>query len=411
MDKDLANYFKNNPGFNRLFVSLKTKYISLGRYSGSIKLSNITKEESLCLSNFYGRKIAEHENFQTSFTGITKVLSKTKYKDFTWEGLFKYYFPSQVITKETTRELSKSKEQKYFQAIIDMYDQHPYTYVLKDSVASNNDLYRLLKQKYHSNSNLLKQELSNIFTLLDNMPNTIMTLPVYASLTGNPHFLDLNTSSSNLFFRFLSIIKGVSFPTSHIAKINLLSEINVYTDPLSNYVITYKLIGDPLLDIFSSHNQVLNLNLNNITTINNIDTKYKKVYIFENPSILNTLSSLEVPIVITSGIPNLAFYKLVEKLLANHNQLYYNGDCDPEGLIIASKLKQRYTSLQLMCYDKEDYQVSGDVAKLSDSRLKKISGITEPDLIEIKNILLETKIPAYQEQNIRRIEQFIKERR
>ena len=65
----LHQYFKER-SFDRLFKLLKQKYISLGRFSGTVTLNNISKEESIDLSNFFGQTINEGSTYKTSFAKI-----------------------------------------------------------------------------------------------------------------------------------------------------------------------------------------------------------------------------------------------------------------------------------------------------------------------------------------------------
>lgn len=141
-------------------------------------------------------------------------------------------------------------------------------------------------------------------------------------------------------------------------------------------------------------------------SLDKVDTKEKAVFIFENPSILNTLKYLDVPIVITSGMPNLALYQLLKKLEESGNKIYYNGDFDPEGLLIAYKLKNRFPKLNLFCYDKYDIDLVSK-NKLNDSRLKKLDNINLRKLDLVKESLIEYKVPIYQESNIESIREFI----
>ena len=115
----LHQYFKERKGFNRLFQLLKEKYISLNRFSGTVTLTNITKEESKDLSAFFGKVIKENSNFQTSFSKIEKKLKETKYKDFTWEDLFNNYFQEEIITKKQLRTTFKAEESHFYQEILE----------------------------------------------------------------------------------------------------------------------------------------------------------------------------------------------------------------------------------------------------------------------------------------------------
>lgn len=60
-----------------------------------------------------------------------------------------------------------------------------------------------------------------------------------------------------------------------------------------------------------------------------------------------------VPVIISSGNPNYAFYKVLEKLIKTGNEIYYNGDFDPEGLVIASNLYQKFSQIKFFCYHKK----------------------------------------------------------
>ena len=99
---------------------------------------------------------------------------------------------------------------------------------------------------------------------------------------------------------------------------------------------------------------------------------------------------------------------MVEKLIETNNEIYYNGDFDPEGLIIASNICEKFPEIKLFCYKKEDYLKSKSQNKISKSRLKKLDNIKNVELITIKEILKKEKLSAYQEKNITNIETYIK---
>ena len=100
-------YFKSNLGFERLFEQLRKKYISLGRYSGTVVLKNVSREESEDLSDFFGTTIKEGEDYKTSFSKIEKKLRESKFSDFTWEELFLGYFGKDIMTKKNGRAKGK----------------------------------------------------------------------------------------------------------------------------------------------------------------------------------------------------------------------------------------------------------------------------------------------------------------
>ena len=408
MNKELALYLKSKQGLNRLFEKLREKYISLGRYNGSVTLKLITEDESIDIGNLLGKRIEQGSTLKTSFQEITKKIEQGKFSGFEWSELFQYYFKDKVVGKKEKKEIEKKEEIAFFELLLDKNKHSSYIGYMRKIVEEQGELYKLLLARYRKNKKELEQTFHSLVKLLDYIPEKPTSLPVFSAVTGNPHFLDFNRSENHLFLRILSFILDVEAPETLEEKITLLSEINVYTDPISNFVITYQLIGNTILEELSEKNQVVNLNLLNINQIEKIDTKGKKVFIFENPSILNTLIGLNVPMIITSGIPNLAFYKVLEKLDKNQNQMYYNGDFDPEGLLIAEKLKLKYPKIELFCYDKLDYEQSQSKEVISESRLKKLVSIKDLGLQDIKELLLQKRMAAYQEKNIDRIEQYIK---
>lgn len=406
VNKELANYLKSKKGLTRLMNKLKEKYISLSRPSGTVVLNNLTEIESIDISNLLGKRINK-EKLKTSFKEITKKINEGKYSDFTWRELLNYYFNENIVTKEEEKFNKKQEEVEFYKKLFEENNNKKYIKTIKDIIINDEIISKIIKQKYHKNKITLQEELNNILLLLDNIPEYPTSLAVYASLTGNPHYLDLNKTTSTLFLKILSKIKNIEYKEKLESKINILSEINVYTDPISNFVITYKLTGNSILNELAKNNEVVNLNLLNINKLSKVDTNNKIVYVFENPSLLTSLIDLNVPIVITSGIPNISLYTLLKKLEESNTKIYYNGDFDPEGLLIAEKLKQRFPNIELFCYSDIDYNNAKSKEKISNSRLKKLDNINSKELQEIKNIILENKVSAYQEQNLDRIRKYI----
>lgn len=182
---------------------------------------------------------------------------------------------------------------------------------------------------------------------------------------------------------------------------------------ISNYAITYQLLSDKeYMNGFIKNRESLLLNIQNIITMEYLDTKRKKVFVFENPSILTEILSkkMDISVIISGGFPNTSVYLLIDKLIESGNKVYYNGDFDPEGLLIAQKLKEKYQDkLELFCYSSKDYDSCISNKGISSSRLKKLSNVDRKELLEIKELLLNTKQSAYQEKNKERIIRCIEE--
>ena len=403
---DYLDYFKNNKGFARFMVRAKEKYQSYGKVTGTITLDNITHEESISLTDFFARKFEEGKTYKIKISEFNKVLERSKFQDFEFTDYFSNTYDD---FSYLTNTLKKRKFQEEFISFIEDLLLEFKSDKLKEFFVENTNknfsTMRNIRKKFKEDRKTLKKELLVIDKLLSNIPNKITYLPIYASITSNPHYLDYNATSSSLFYKILSNILDEEIPTTNLDKTKLLEKINVYTDPLSNYVITYNLVYDRKMPF-----DVLNLNIDNISKLNNITGKDNKIFIFENPSILNYLKDkdLDISIIITSGIPNLAFYKLLENINSD-TILYYNGDYDPEGLLIADKLNNKYSNIKLFLYDRKSYLNTKPSVSISNNRLHKLELVNSKELQEVKRLLLENKKCGYQENNLLSIEEFIKD--
>ena len=118
MNKELAEYLKSKNGLKRLINNLKDKYISLNRYSGIVKIDNITKEEANDLSDLLGKTYKEKDNIKTSFKEVQKKINDTKYRNFNWEELFKYYFNKDIISKKDIMQINSSTYNNFLNSIL-----------------------------------------------------------------------------------------------------------------------------------------------------------------------------------------------------------------------------------------------------------------------------------------------------
>lgn len=408
---DYTKYFKEQSGFDRFIKKIYQKYSSISRFSGTIKLNKITNEEAKVLSRLFGTSLTEGSDITLAINKFIKIMENSKFTDFDIAILIQEYLQIPLITNKEERQGKELQEALFYQEIISEKETLGNIW-LKEVIQTKIAPYSLIHQRYLHNQRNLKKELINIIELLNHIPKKRVLLSIYASTyTTDPHYLDLDNSHSNLFLYGLSYISKEKYPTTREEKINLLKKCNIEIDSLSNFIITYQLqSSNPAINIFSQNKEPLILNIQNILNTNTFTSKHKKIFIFENPSILTEILSnnLDISIIITSGIPNTALYLLLDKLIETNNQLYYNGDFDPEGLLIADKLKEKYQEkLTLFCYQEKDYKNCISSKPLTDTRLKKLTKIKSKDLLEMSNLLLQHQKSAYQENNKNNIINYI----
>lgn len=456
-----TEYFKSSSGFDRFITKLYSKYKSFSKFSGIIKLDNLSSDEALALSKLFGTTYKEHDSISLSIKKFLSIMNNSRYEDFEIEILVQEYLNVTLVTNKERKDMCSQEEMEYYQSIImdatNAYSDNGNKDITRNShvnidnnssnydnsninsnylksggsgnysnsdfsgscwlesvITSKGNPYKLIQQRYHKNKLALRKELINIITLINNLPKEKTLLPIYASTyTKDPHYLDFDNNHSTLFFYALSYIDKTEYPKLREEKIRLLSKYNIEIDNLSNFAITYNLLADKdYINKFAQAKESLILNIQNIVTTNFFDTKLKKVFIFENPSILTEIlmKNIDVSVIISGGFPNTSVYLLIDRLLEMGNKLYYNGDFDPEGLLIAQKLKDKYgDKLELMCYSIEDYNNCISKKRISNSRLKKMNKINDKDLLGIKELVLNSQYAAYQENNKERIVKFIKD--
>lgn len=402
-------YFKNKKGFERLINKMYEKYRSLSKISGTIKLNNITNVEAIELSSFFGENFKENDNITISIKKFITIMNNTKFDDFSPEILLEEYLGIKLITKKEEQKNIKSKELKVYEDLI-YNTKDPAKSWITYTIESETGAYPIFKKMYNRNELIFKNCIINVANLLNNLPKQKELLPIFASkITNDPHYLDFDTPQNTIFMYGLSYYNNSKFPISRKKKIELLSKYKIEIDNFSNNIITYNLLSSRS-GIVDFQNESLILNIQNILNTKDFSAINNKVYIIENPSILSEIISKKInkTLIISSGFPNTSLYLLIDKLLLSETKLYYSGDLDPEGLIIAQKLKQKYKNkITLFCYTSEDYEQGISEKQVSPKRLSILKNIVEKELQDAKTKLLLKKLASYQENNRERIIEYI----
>lgn len=99
-----------------------------------------------------------------------------------------------------------------------------------------------------------------------------------------------------------------------------------------------------------------------------------------------------------NGQPRLSSVILLDLLAESGAEIYYAGDFDPEGLLIAQKIKQYYKGKFLYWHmSAEDYEKSRSKEMISEKRLKILDRITDTELEEVVLRIRDEKRAGYQE--------------
>lgn len=130
----------------------------------------------------------------------------------------------------------------------------------------------------------------------------------------------------------------------------------------------------------------------------------KHIFIVENPSTFRLLvdhvkktNLTNCSLICTCGQLNQAAYLLLDKINMSISKVYYSGDFDPEGLLIADKITQRYPSINLWHYQESDYQACILHKNISERRIKSMDSLANEQLKVLADKILMIKKAGYQE--------------
>lgn len=105
----------------------------------------------------------------------------------------------------------------------------------------------------------------------------------------------------------------------------------------------------------------------------------------------------EAAIACTHGQFKVASWIFFEKLVESGCSIYYSGDIDPEGLLMADRLKKRYSeNMVIWRMDKSDY-VNAKSEESIENRIRQLKGIEDELLKGTADILIKHGVAAYQE--------------
>ncbi len=406
-------YFKQ-PGFERLFKGFQKRYISLGRVGGSVTLHSLNEDELDALEGFFQKDCHHKKSLTVSVDTMEKALAKTRFSEVSFEEILHGYFPKELISKRQHEEERKIQTEKHFLQMVDGYEK----------TKAGQWFLKMLEEKEGVYSSLHQDEMKNTSWALENIPYLLKALEmlplwhdekqriaVFASaVTGNPHYFD----ETNKMFRYLLYgicgVCNIQYPQKQNAEVKaeLLYQAGILKDDISSNVTCIGIRGylysgeiHDGIEGFLKQGEMVQLNMYHLGKLKSIHSVGQKVYVVENPSIFQKLAEEtkgKVCVVCSNGQLRLAVLVLLDLLTDTGSQILYSGDFDPEGLMIAQKLKNRYhEKLQLWHYECEDYTKAKSMEEISEKRLRQLENVTCEELQGLVSHMKREKLSGYQE--------------
>lgn len=407
--------FRNEPGFIKLFKLFKEKYRSLGRARGAVSILSFTEEEIESIAGFMGLPAYDLlEKGKVALSSFEKAMIKTPFANFSLIQLMEEVLGETILTKNEEHEFDREKTRDFFNTLqTDLPDGTWWWDWIKSKQPDTRWIWSLYKQ----NSDQLMEYLRNVFRAFLELPkdNSFERLPLFAQrTTGNPHYFDQDKTAGKLLIHCMYVDQlqndaGMfeqGMPKSSEEVNELFAQYGLMKDDLWSFVTCSGLLAEdengihPVWQAAATTNTVLNIPIKELLKLIKIrPVKGNKVWVVENSGVCSTIIDevKSAPIICTHGQFRSASWVILDLLAGSGYFIHYSGDLDPEGILMAQRLKNRHPkNVSLWRMDKESYELAISEEDIS-SRLAKIETINLTELEEVVSLMKAHKKAAYQE--------------
>lgn len=405
--------FREEPGFLKLFALFKEKYRSLGRVGGTVGLKTFNQVELESIAGFLGQSNESLlQKGSIALLDFEKELSNTGFPDYSLIQLLEVVLQESIFTKK--EELEREQKQEFL--FIDSLKQAIpkagwWIHWIHSKTPDTRWIWSLYKQKKEE----LHEKLVVVFTAFTSLPKKgdFERLPFFSQrITGNPHYFDNHEVAGKLLLHCMYVDQvllgntGAVMPRTVEELNDLLAEYGIMRDDLWNFVTCQGLLASnqnimhPVWQAAIHTQTVMNVPMKELTKVDRIwPATGNKVWIVENSSVCSTIMDAvpSAPIICTHGQLRMASWRLLDMLVQANCTLFYSGDLDPEGLVIAERLKKRYKEqVVLWRMDKEAYETSLSNEDIS-NRLSKLDSISSSEWNQLISMMRDVKMAGYQE--------------
>lgn len=413
---DCLEFFGENRIWKVILEGFCSKYRSYGRFSGTVVVRNLSpgdidELEGFFAENFHGRKSAS-----VSAEKFIRALSRSRFGDVRPEEVLEKFFGSHLMGKadmKALREKKISTIENDFSEAFSGTDAASLLNGFEDIVRNifKISIYNCGEEELDEWKNLLWMS-GRIYNSLPYRSDTRCYLPVFAAeITGNPHAFDTGTGNGNLLYRVIQmdlmqrkidVEAKEDFPAYKRQKSYLLAGIMI--DDISNYAVLYNVRGIKKngeahrgMEGFCRERDIVQIPLNVLSELDRIECVNNELFVAENPAVFAALSR-DASCMCMNGQPRLAGLMLLELAEKSETKVFYSGDFDPEGLLIAQKLSGFYKGkFSFLHMSEEDYMMSMSDEELSERRLKMLEKITDPEIAATARRIKEHRKAGYQE--------------
>ena len=413
--KECLEYFNQSPVWKKVLKGFRDKYSSYGRFGGKVVLKNLKSQDIEELEGFFGKSFHGQKSVTVSAEKFRQALEASRYKDITPEYLLENFFGEPLLGKQEQKLLREREKEKTWQKF------------LKDYKGTEIEKAAELLRKIVKDSD--SQELAEwdralrlgaeMYNHLPYRQSDKLYLAVFAAmLTGNPHAFDNGTTAGNFLYQIIQMdleIREIKIESSEIfpaykrQKSYLMAGIML--DDISNYAMLYQVQAVKKdgnlhkgMEGFASEQHIVQVPLAVIAEWESLQCPQDEIYIVENPSVFAVLCGKEKTgnarraYMCMNGQPRLAALMVLDLFAKSGIRVYYAGDLDPEGILIAQKLSQYYKGeFHYWHMETADYEKCRSEEVISPKRMKILERITDERLKPVVDRIEKYGTAGYQE--------------
>jgi uncharacterized protein (TIGR02679 family) len=408
--KEAAKYF-GAPAFSNLMQQMIERYRGLGRIGGSVKLTNPSPETLKAVGGVLGKDLTGKKEVTVSLTTFDQAIQETRFAGVTLFEILNHLAGGNLTTKSEESQQEIEARSQLLAKLQDKYLHQNVQEFLSDVLDQDTRTHPLIKRA-HSRPTFC-EEFEDVLSAISQLPTDnhqdFQRLPIWATkITGDPHAFDANTNRGKLLLAALEFLYTYHNPDTDVPEgYDLLEQFGIVRDDLLNFVTCVGLIAETENGPHSvwveaaKNNTVMNVPLRELAKITKIYPKHNnKVYVLENPGVFSAIADAipdAPPLVCIHGQPRTATWMLLERI-TKEIEILYSGDFDPEGILIAQRICQRYQNARPWRYTVEDYHKCMSEVIVSEKRLLQLQQVEHRDLASVSRMIGSAKRAGYQEQ-------------
>ncbi len=398
IEKECLVYFRQSPVWEKVLKGFREKYSSYGRFGGKVVLKNLKSQDIEELEGFFGKSFHGQKSVTVSAEKFRQALKVSRYKDITPECLLEIFFEESLLGKQEQKLLRQQEKERIWENFRKSYEGTPIETVEES-----------LKNIVKDSENRELTEWDHVLRLGAEMYNHLpyrksdkLYLAVFATiLTGNPHAFDNGTAEGNFLYQIIQMdmeIRGIKIEASEIfpayKRQKSYLTAGIMLDDISNYAMLYQVQAVKKdgsfhqgMEGFVREQHIVQVPLAVITEWEFLHCLQDEIYIVENPSVFAVLCGKEKEkntrraYMCMNGQPRLVGLMILELLAKSGTKVYYAGDLDPEGILIAQKLSRYYKGeFHYWHMETVDYEKCKSEEVISPKRMKILERITDEKL-------------------------------